>query len=219
MENSNEIWKPIKGYEGLYEVSNLGRVKSLEKVSFITDTMGRVYKRVRQEKILTPHISANRLMIQCNKKIHFPLDKLVIETFVGINSKKLIQHIDGNWQNNKLVNLKYVDNLILICSKCGKEIKAKRIHSHNKNKLCSNCIRRNNIDYDLKNRARAKKWRLNNPEKSKLQSIKKRKSLPNWYLKAILVKKRGFDPITIEGNMHLLEVQKLIIKTKRLCKI
>lgn len=28
---SNEIWKPIKGYEGLYEISNLGRVKALER--------------------------------------------------------------------------------------------------------------------------------------------------------------------------------------------
>lgn len=27
----NEIWKPIKGYEGLYEISNLGRVKALER--------------------------------------------------------------------------------------------------------------------------------------------------------------------------------------------
>ena len=32
MEKSVEVWKPIIGFEGSYEVSNLGRVKSLEKI-------------------------------------------------------------------------------------------------------------------------------------------------------------------------------------------
>ena len=41
-ENSNEIWKDIKGYEGLYQVSNFGRVKSLN------------YNRTQNEKILKP---------------------------------------------------------------------------------------------------------------------------------------------------------------------
>lgn len=39
-----EIWKDIKGYEGLYQVSNLGRIKSLN------------YRRTKKEKIMTPRI-------------------------------------------------------------------------------------------------------------------------------------------------------------------
>lgn len=35
---NNEIWKDIKGYEGLYQVSNFGRIKSLERI--ITNTLG-----------------------------------------------------------------------------------------------------------------------------------------------------------------------------------
>ena len=44
----NEIWKPIKNYEGLYEVSNMGRVKSLDRETI--DSMGR--KRCFKGKIL-----------------------------------------------------------------------------------------------------------------------------------------------------------------------
>ena len=42
-----EIWKDVKGYEGLYQVSNLGRVKSLN------------YQRERREQILKPNKRAN----------------------------------------------------------------------------------------------------------------------------------------------------------------
>lgn len=44
---NEEIWKDIKGYEGLYQVSNLGQVKSLN------------YNHTKQEKILKPKISEN----------------------------------------------------------------------------------------------------------------------------------------------------------------
>ena len=39
----NEVWKDIVGYEGLYQISNLGRIKSLEKNKI--DSRGRIYKR------------------------------------------------------------------------------------------------------------------------------------------------------------------------------
>lgn len=45
-----EEWKDIKGYEGLYQVSNLGRVKSLERITNMKD--GRI--RTEREKILKP---------------------------------------------------------------------------------------------------------------------------------------------------------------------
>lgn len=38
-----EIWKPVIGYEGLYEVSSFGRVRSLDRT--VNDSLGRVYVR------------------------------------------------------------------------------------------------------------------------------------------------------------------------------
>lgn len=53
-----EIWKPIKDYEGLYEISNLGRVKSLPRNGTI-----------KTEKILTPNMSGRYARIGLRDKI------------------------------------------------------------------------------------------------------------------------------------------------------
>lgn len=41
MTTEKEIWKPIVGFEGFYEVSNLGRVRSIDRIT--TDSLGRSY--------------------------------------------------------------------------------------------------------------------------------------------------------------------------------
>ena len=46
-----EIWKNIKGYEGHYQVSNTGKVKSLERTEICG---GRAKQRIRRERILKP---------------------------------------------------------------------------------------------------------------------------------------------------------------------
>ena len=51
LNNLNEEWRDIKGYEGLYRVSNLGRIKSLERI----DARG----RKRKQKILKPQMLNN----------------------------------------------------------------------------------------------------------------------------------------------------------------
>src|SRR5699024_5513207 len=54
-----EVWKPVKGFEGFYEISNTGRVKSLERISRRNN---KPYKK--KEKILTPIPMGNYLGIQ-----------------------------------------------------------------------------------------------------------------------------------------------------------
>lgn len=49
-KNYEEIWKDIPGYEGLYQVSNLGRVKSLDRTIIIKNKFSK-YKRHYEEKI------------------------------------------------------------------------------------------------------------------------------------------------------------------------
>jgi hypothetical protein len=98
-----EIWKPIKGFEGLYEISNLGRVKSLpkkgfnkEKVLKLTMTSGDKYIKAQLRKGNKPFIS----------RVH----TLVANTFLEkpITKKRLcVNHIDGNPKNNKLLNLEW----------------------------------------------------------------------------------------------------------------
>lgn len=102
-----EIWKPIKGYEGLYEVSNLGNIKSVKRKA---KNRGKG-KRIIRERILKPSMDRPngyyQIKLSKNGKLKtFKIHKLVIEHFLNKISKGLVvNHIDGNKLNNNINNL------------------------------------------------------------------------------------------------------------------
>ena len=56
METKNEIWKDIEGYEGLYQVSNFGRVRSLDRTITCPNRWGKFSERRYKGRILTPGV-------------------------------------------------------------------------------------------------------------------------------------------------------------------
>ena len=102
-----EVWKPIKGYEGLYEVSNLGRVKSLPKKRINGTNF-----YIQKERILKPQLKTNRYLGVglIKNKIHknFLIHRLVAKAFID-NPYNLpqINHIDCNKLNNNADNLEW----------------------------------------------------------------------------------------------------------------
>lgn len=98
----SEIWRPIKGYDDLYEISNFGRVKSLPKIR------GR---GVSQERILKPHIVNGYVMVTLcknNKTFNASVHRLIAEAFIpNPDNKPQINHIDGNKSNNNIDNLEW----------------------------------------------------------------------------------------------------------------
>lgn len=94
-----EIWKPIKGYEGLYEVSNLGRVKSLTQNNKILK--GYYNKSTGGRQI---NLYAN-YMYKC-----YPLHYLVAKTFIeNPEHFSIVIHKNGRKLDNRANNLKWVE--------------------------------------------------------------------------------------------------------------
>lgn len=105
-----EIWKTVNGYEGLYEVSNKGRVRSLDKIVPKWDG-----QRLLKGKILKGGITrfgyVKVILTKEKTKRTFLVHRLVAEAFIendNPKSKNQVNHIDGDKLNNSIENLEWV---------------------------------------------------------------------------------------------------------------
>lgn len=102
----NEIWKPIKEYEGLYEVSNCGHVKSLSR--YVNNNGTKVIHKGRILKPSNRHGYLCVVLRKNNKSKSFSVHRLVAQAFIpNPNQYQVINHKDENKQNNKVLNLEW----------------------------------------------------------------------------------------------------------------
>ena len=105
-----EIWRPIEGYEGFYEVSNMGFIRSLDR--FVSN--GSDHKRLRKGKIIKMWPNSKGYM-RCqlsynNDKKFYLVHRLVAEAFIPkVNGLSEINHKDEDKTNNIVDNLEWCD--------------------------------------------------------------------------------------------------------------
>ena len=100
-----EIFKEVTNYEGLYQVSALGNVKSLPKGE------GNGYKTriLKQERCVKNHTAYRRVTLSKNGKVErFQVHRLVATHFIeNPHNKPNVNHIDNNGENNSSINLEW----------------------------------------------------------------------------------------------------------------
>ncbi len=108
----NEIWKDVSGYEGIYQVSNLGRIKSLpRKRNHRNNTSYYTKEKIVKGTIVRGgYLSFN---LNKNSEIkHYRIHQLVAMAFLGHKpdgtSAIVVDHIDDNRINNRLDNLQLI---------------------------------------------------------------------------------------------------------------
>lgn len=110
-----EIWQSVKDYDGIYEVSNMGRVKALRRKIWKNNQYGG-YAYIQAEKMLKPRLRKKdghysvALQWEGIKK-EKNIGDLVLTSFVGDRPSKfhVVYHKDKDPANNTLENLIWVD--------------------------------------------------------------------------------------------------------------
>ena len=104
-ENCIEEWKDIVGYEGLYQVSNLGNVKSIDRIN-------RIGRHVPERILAQSNTTSGYLNVNLSKDgiaRVYQVHRLVATAFIeNSDNKPQVDHIDNNKHNNNANNLRWV---------------------------------------------------------------------------------------------------------------
>lgn len=113
-----EVWKDIEGYEGIYQVSNLGRVRSLDRYTEQVGLQGCTFERFRRGTIIKQepnkrgYLTVGLYDASVHKKRRLYVHRLVAMAFVqGYKAGTEVNHIDEDVTNNRADNLEWITQI------------------------------------------------------------------------------------------------------------
>ncbi|WP_043599602.1 NUMOD4 domain-containing protein [Nocardia otitidiscaviarum] len=122
---TDEQWRPIPGYEGHYEASNLGRIRSITRM--ITTKAG--VRQILRGRILTPTTDRGKQRVSLSVDSHHEyrlVSRLVGETWCGIPGKGYcIAHVSDDHDDNRVTNL-MIAHTRDIAARAGKKNRGRR---------------------------------------------------------------------------------------------
>ena len=101
-----ESWKEIKGFEGKYEVSNMGQVRSVDRIEKFRSATRKRFGRIMKQR--QPMGYSTVQLKNYDKGKTYLVHRLVADAFIGDISGKVVDHIDFNPSNNRLDNLQII---------------------------------------------------------------------------------------------------------------
>lgn len=178
-----EIWKDIVGYEGFYQVSNLGRVKSLDRYIEVTNKRGTLYRRPIKGRLLSlNNVNDDYISVTLTKDsigISYSVHRLVAQAFIpNPDNLPQVNHKDENPSNNCVDNLewctaKYNSNYGTRREKLSKSLSGRIRSEEYCRKISESHSGANNPMYGRKH---TDEWKQ---EQSRRMSIQ-RKGKPSW---------------------------------------
>lgn len=208
-----EIWKDIKNYEGYYQVSSLGHIRSLDRI----DSSGRQLKG-RLLKLSNGQYRSVTLSIH-NKCKNYNVHRLVAETFIpNLDNLPCINHKDENKHNNAVTNLEwctygYNNDYSEITKKASLARMGKSLSKEHKQHI-SNTLK-SNANERIAKKQKTMKIRYPNGLKQSVESNRKRSEALKGRPKSEETKQKMRKPKSPEAIENMRKAQKEAWKRRK----